>query len=89
MAPVSSGGPTRNPFRSEQDAFRIVVYVVVAGLIVFLAATLVATWLGVVLAIVAVAAALVKIVAWLSELLGDPAPSQRQEDEGNSTSSPS
>ncbi len=65
--------PRRNPFRSEQDAFRVVVYIVVAALVIVLATRLISTWLGVVLAIIALAAGLIQTVSWLAQMLGDPA----------------
>lgn len=73
-----SRGPRRNPFRSEQDAFRVVVYIVAVALIIVLATTLISTWLGVVLAIITVAAGLIQTVIWLAALLGAPDDSEPQ-----------
>ena len=55
----------RNPFRSEADAFRILVMIVVAAAAVIAAAVLVGTWLGVVLALVACGLGLYASVGWL------------------------
>lgn len=65
----------RNPFRSEADAFRILVMIIIAAAIVIAAAVLVAAWLGGVLAAIAVALGLRATVGWLRVGL-----SEREED---------
>lgn len=66
------GKPLRNPLRSERDAFRVLVYIVVAALLIVLAATLVGTWAGVVLALVALVLGLTQTVSWLAAMLSTP-----------------
>lgn len=65
----------RNPFRSEADAFRVLVMIVVAAAIVIAAAVLIAPWLGAVLAALAIALGLWASIGWLRVGLGsdDPA----------------
>jgi hypothetical protein len=71
MAPHAQK-PRRNPFRSEQDAFRVLLYILAAALIIFLAATLISTWLGVVLAIIAVALGTIQTTIWLRDMINAP-----------------
>ena len=61
----------RNPFRSEADAFRVLVVIVAAAAAVIAAAELVATWLGVALALIAIAIASWRTVGWLRVALGE------------------
>jgi hypothetical protein len=61
----------RNPFRSEADAFRVLVIIVIAAAIVISAAELIATWLGVTLALIAIALGLWQAVGWLRVGLGE------------------
>lgn len=61
----------RNPFRSEADAFRVLVIVAIAGAIIVAGAVLVGTWLGVVLGLIAIALAIRSIVGWLRVALQD------------------
>jgi hypothetical protein len=65
----------RNPFRSEADAFRVLVIIVIAAAVVIAAAELIATWLGVTLALIAIALGLWQAVGWLRVGL-----SEREED---------
>ena len=62
----------RNPFRSEADAFRILVMIVVAGAIVIAAAVLVGSWLGVTLALIGFAIGVKETIGWLRVGLGEP-----------------
>jgi len=62
----------RNPVRSEDDAFRIVILIVVALGLIALAAWI-NTWLGLAVAIVEVAAA-----AWVVTVRGRPGPPDRE-----------
>lgn len=55
----------RNPFRSEADAFRILVMIVAVAAVVIAAAELVGSWLGVILGLIAIAAGLWATVGWL------------------------
>ncbi len=63
----------RNPFRSEADAFRVLVIIVIAAAIVIAGAVLVASWLGAVLAAIAVALGVRATIGWLRVGLGEPA----------------
>lgn len=62
----------RNPFRSEADAFRILVMIVVVAAAVIAAALLVGSWLGVVLGLIAIAFGLKATVGWLRVGLREP-----------------
>lgn len=55
----------RNPFRSEADAFRVLVIIVVAAAIVIVAALLVGDWLGAILGLIAIALGIKSTVGWL------------------------
>lgn len=77
----------RNPFRSEADAFRIVVMIVVAAGIVIASAVLISTTLGAILALIAILAGIWASIGWLRVALsereeepGGPPPSDRVED---------
>ena len=61
----------RNPFRSEADAFRVLVMIVVAAAIVIAASLLVGTWLGGALAIVAIGLGAWASLRWLRVGLGE------------------
>ena len=61
----------RNPFRSEADAFRILVMIVIAAAVVIAAAELIAPWLGLTLALIAIAVGLWQAVGWLRVGLGE------------------
>lgn len=71
----------RNPFRSEADAFRVLVIIVIAAAVVIAAALLVGSWLGAVLGLVAIALGLRSTVGWLrvglSEREEDPAETEK------------
>lgn len=62
----------RNPFRSEADAFRVLVIIVVAAAIVIAAALLVGQWLGAVLGVVAITLGIWQMIGWLRVGLGEP-----------------
>ena len=62
----------RNPFRNEADAFRILVMIMIAAGLVIAAAVLVETWLGAVLALVAIAFGLKATIGWIRVGLGEP-----------------
>lgn len=62
----------RNPFRSEADAFRLLVIIVVAAAIVIAGALLVGSWLGAILGLIAVALGLKATVGWLRVGLQEP-----------------
>jgi hypothetical protein len=62
----------RNPFQSEEDAFRVLVIILVAALIVIAAAVLISQTLGAILAAIAIAAGLWKSAGWLRVALGEP-----------------
>lgn len=75
IAPVSepAGEPEmRNPFRSEADAFRVLVIIVIAAGIVIAAALLVGSWLGAILGLIAIALGLKSTVGWLRVGLSEP-----------------
>ena len=85
----------RNPFRSEADAFRILVMFVVAAGIVIAAALLVGSWLGVALAVVAIGIGLWSALGWLRAGLAerdeepDRAPSPGTREDGDPAGSSS
>jgi hypothetical protein len=62
----------RNPFRSEADAFRILVMILVAAAIVIASAVLVSPTLGAILGAIAVAIGLWRAGGWLAIMLGAP-----------------
>lgn len=64
-------GEMRNPFRNEADAFRVLVMIVVAAAVVIAAAELIGTWLGVILALVAIAIGIYATIGWLRVGLGE------------------
>jgi len=70
----------RNPFRSEADAFRILVIIVAVAAVVIAAALLVASWLGAVLGLVAIAIGAIKSIGWLRVGLGEPDEEPRTDD---------
>lgn len=55
----------RNPFRSEADAFRVLVMIVVAAAIVIAGALLVGSWLGALLGLIAIVLGLKSTIGWL------------------------
>lgn len=67
----------RNPFRSEADAFRILVMIVIAAAIVIGAAVLINATVGAILAAAAVGLGLWRAGGWLAQMLAGP-----DEDEG-------
>lgn len=66
------GKELRNPFRSEADAFRILVMFVAAAAIVIACAVLITPTLGAILAAIAICVGLWRAGAWLGEMLGEP-----------------
>ena len=62
----------RNPFRSEADAFRILVMIVAVAAVVIAAALLVGSWLALILAGIGIAAGVWAAIGWLREGLGEP-----------------
>lgn len=62
----------RNPFQKEEDAFRVLVIIVVAAAVIIASAVLISKTLGAVLAVVAIAAGLWKTAGWLGVALGEP-----------------
>ena len=62
----------RNPFQSEEDAFRILVMIIAAAVIVIACAVLVSTTLGAILAVIAIAVGLWRAGGWLGQMLGAP-----------------
>ncbi len=67
----------RNPFRSEQDAFRLLVLVGASVLAIVVAGVLGGPWLGVPVALLLLAAASRASFRWLRQSLQEP-----EEDEG-------
>lgn len=63
--------PLRNPFRSEQDAFRLLVIVGGAVAAIVLAATLGGPWVGVPVAAVLIAAGLRASARWLRRAIAE------------------
>ena len=61
----------RNPFRSEADAFRVLVIIVIVAAIVIAAALLVGSWLGFVLALIAIALGIRSTIGWLRDGLAE------------------
>ncbi len=70
----------RNPFQSEEDAFRILVMIIAAAVIVIACAVLVSATLGAILAVIAIAIGLWRSAGWLKVMLGEP----DEEDPGDS-----
>ncbi len=62
----------RNPFQSEEDAFRVLVIIVAAAVIVIASAVLISQTLGAILAVIAVCLGLWKSAGWLKVALGEP-----------------
>ena len=62
----------RNPFRSEADAFRVLVMFVVAAAAVIASAVLISTAVGAILAVIAIAIGLWRSGSWLGQMLGEP-----------------
>lgn len=64
---MREAGEQRNPFRSEADAFRLLVIVAVAALAVIAAAALIGPGAGAIVAAALLIAAIWAIVQWLRE----------------------
>lgn len=62
----------RNPFKSEADAFRILVMILAAAAIVIACAVLVSATLGAILGVIAIAIGLWRAGGWLGEMLKAP-----------------
>jgi hypothetical protein len=71
ITPMARDDP-RNPFRSEEDAFRILVVIVAVAVAVIAAAVLVSPTLGAILGAIAIAVGLWRAGAWLAVMLGAP-----------------
>lgn len=69
---ADSGEQFRNPLRNEADAFRVLVMILVAAGIVIAAAELVGSWLGIALALVAIALGIYATIGWLRQGLEEP-----------------
>jgi small-conductance mechanosensitive channel len=67
-----AGTELRNPFKSEQDAFRILVVIVAVAAIVIACAVLISTTLAAILGVLAVAIGLWRAGGWLGQMLGPP-----------------
>jgi hypothetical protein len=79
----------RNPFRSEQDAFRLLVIIGVSVLAIVLAWRLGGSWAGVPVTVVLLAAATRATFRWLRQALGerddgDPPSDREQRERGYS-----
>ena len=61
----------RNPFRSEADAFRVLVMIVVAGGVVIASAVLISTTVGAVLALIAILIGIWATIGWLRVALSE------------------
>jgi Flp pilus assembly pilin Flp len=62
----------RNPFKSEEDAFRILVLIVAVAVVVIAAAVLISTTVGAILGAIAIAIGLWRAGSWLAVMLGEP-----------------
>ncbi|MFN8113492.1 MAG: hypothetical protein U0R51_09870 [Solirubrobacterales bacterium] len=62
----------RNPFQSEEDAFRILVMIIAVAVIVIACAVLISSTLGIILGVLAIAFGLWHAVRWLVQMLGEP-----------------
>lgn len=67
-----AGTELRNPFKSEQDAFRILVVIVAVAAIVIACAVLISTTLAAILGVIAVAIGVWRAGGWLAQMLGPP-----------------
>lgn len=81
--------PLRNPFRSEADAFRLLVIVGVSVAAIAAAAALGGPWLGVPVAVILIAAGTRASYRWLRRSLEAPATGEgRPDGEGASERGP-
>ena len=62
----------RNPFQSEEDAFRILVMIIAVAVIVIACAVVISTTLAVILGAIAIAVGLWRSGSWLAQMLGPP-----------------
>ncbi len=62
----------RNPFQSEEDAFRILVMIIAVAVIVIACAVLISATLGAILGVIAIAVGLWRAGGWLAQMLGEP-----------------
>lgn len=62
----------RNPFQSEEDAFRILVMIIAVAVIVIACAVLISTTLGAILGVIAIGVGLWRAGGWLAQMLGEP-----------------
>jgi len=70
----------RNPFKSEQDAFRLLVVIVAVAAVVIACAVLISPALGAILGAIAIAIGLWRAVGWLVVMLGEPDEEDRSGD---------
>jgi hypothetical protein len=73
---VAPEPPLRNPFRSEADAFRLLVIVGVSVAAIVAAAALGGPWLGVPVAVILIAAGIRASYRWLRRSLQAPSESE-------------
>jgi hypothetical protein len=62
----------RNPFQSEEDAFRILVMIIAVAVVVIACAVLISSTLGVILGVIAIAFGLWHAGRWLIQMLDEP-----------------
>ena len=62
----------RNPFQSEEDAFRILVMIIAVAVIVIACAVLISTTLGAILGVIAIAVGLWRAGGWLARCSASP-----------------
>jgi uncharacterized membrane protein len=62
----------RNPFQNEQDAFYVLVVILIAAAIVIASAVLISKTLGAILAVIAIAIGLWRSAGWLRVAVSAP-----------------
>jgi hypothetical protein len=72
----------RNPFQSEEDAFRILVMIIAVAVIVIACAVLISAALGAILGAIAIAVGLWRAGSWLAQMLGEPDEDDRSQPGG-------
>lgn len=80
---LSVDEPLRNPFRSEADAFRLLLIVGAAVLAVVLAATLGGPWVGGPVALVLLAVGARATYRWLRRAMAEPEADAELESDGS------
>ncbi len=68
----SGSNDLRNPFRSEGDAFRLVVLILVSGALVVTSAVLISRTVGLVVAGLLLAVGLVRTAIWVRRSISSP-----------------